>query len=297
MNRIAILFILCMSIARINAQEIKVSLSVDKNKINRDTRNGVATVAFESSIKDLEIINDMGDERVEILDKTFLYLIQPETDEYVQELGYPRRTFILKTPRTSEYVLETPEIKPNTVTYYNVTLSNQFPMLLLAEYLFSKSSKCGVRLSFGKKYGGYLSYKWGEYLLTGNNIDNICTDVDLTNAKNLGFVRTSITAGVRLGILNRNVLKSDNGLYLLIGGGYGEYGRQWKNYTQIEGNVYFYTDYVRGFNGELALQMTPINWLALSIGADMLVNKSKVSVDYMLGIGICIDIARIYKKR
>ena len=29
-----------------------------------------------------------------------------------------------------------------------------------------------------------------------------------------------------LGLLNRNIKKSNNGLYLLIGGGYGEYGRQ-----------------------------------------------------------------------
>lgn len=285
MNRIATTILLCVSVMVLNAQELKINLSTDKNKINRDTRNGIATIAFESSIKNLNIVNEMEDEKIDISDELVFYLIQPETDEYVQQLGYPRRTFLLKASNTNEYVLETPEIRPNTVTYYIVTLQNKFPFSLSAEYLFTQSSKYGIRLSIGNKFGGYVSYKWGEYIASGKNLEEIHTDTDLTNAKNLGFIRTSITAGVRFGLLHKNISNSQYGLYLLLGGGYGEYGRQWRNPTQVEGNIYFYSDYMKGFNGELALQMTLCDWFTFSAGADILVDKGKVSIDYMLGIG------------
>lgn len=283
-----ILFILSiiMTFSGLNAQQLKVNLSPDNNKVNRDTRNGVATIVFESSIKALVIVNDDGDERVDLSNGQTLFLITPVSEEYIRELGHPTRRYLLRTPRTAEYLLETGEILPNTVTYYTVTMPNQFPLSLSAEYMFTKSSKYGIRLSFGKQFGGYVSYKWGQYKASGNNIADIHTDANLTNAEELGYIRQAITGGVRIGLFNKNIGKNYNGLYLLIGGGYGEYGRQWENPTQIVGNVYFYTDYMKGFNGEAAIQAMIYNWFTISAGADMLVSGGKVSVDYMIGVGL-----------
>ncbi len=286
-----------MGVLLSNGQELKVIQSPDKNKVNIDARNGVSTIVFKSNIKDLEIENDFGDEKIEASKDMTLYLIQPLPEVDVVEYGYPQRTFILKNPKTAEYILEIAEIRPNTVTYYTVVMPNQFPLSFSAEYLFTKSSKYGIRLSCGKQFGGYISYKWGEYSPSGNNLNNVHTDADLTNAQFLGYIRKSITAGARFGIIHNNINKHNYGLYLLVGGGYGEYGRQWKNPTQIEGNVYFYSDYMKGFDGELTLQTMLFDWITLSAGADMLVAKGKISIDYMLGIGFNFNLSKIRKKK
>ena len=44
-------------------------------------------------------------------------------------------------------------------------------------------------------------------MASGNNLDNVHTDVDLTNARNIGYIRMSITAGGRFGILHKNIKK------------------------------------------------------------------------------------------
>lgn len=280
-----------------NGQELKVIQSPDKNKVNIDARNGVSTIVFKSNIKDLEIDNDFGDEKIEASKDMTFYLIEPESEEDVIEYGYPQRTFILKNPKTSEYVLKISEIRPNTVFYYTVVMPNLFPLSLSAEYLFAKSSKYGIRLSCGKQFGGYLSYKWGEYSPSGNNLNNVYSDADLTDAQYLGHIRKSITVGARFGILHKNIRKHNYGLYLLVGGGYGEYGRQWKNPTQIEGNVYFYSDYMKGFDGELVLQTMIFDWMTLSAGVDMLVDKGNISTDYMLGFGFNLNLSNLRKKK
>lgn len=279
------------------SQELKVTLSEDKNKVNRDVGNGVSTIVFESTIKNLIISDDFNDERLEVADNLTFFLINPESETYVNELGYPKRTFMLKTPATSEYILETGQIFPNTVLYYTVTLPHQFPFTISAEYLFTKSSSYGLRLSCGKQFGGYLSYKWGTYNPSGHNISDVTTDTDLTHAKYLGKIRTSITGGARFGVLTKNIKNFQNALYILIGGGYGTYGRQWENDTQVDGNVYFYTDYMKGFNGELSLQLMMCDWIAFSVGADMLISKGKVSLDYMIGVGLNLNFNKLKKKK
>lgn len=287
---------LLLVVSTVYPQQLKVTLSDDKNKVHRETGDGVATVIFESSVKDLEITSNMGEQPLALPDGMTFFLIQPESEEYVRDLGYPRRRFYIKTPKTAEYVLDTPEILPNTVTYYTITLPNQFPLTLTAEYLLTKSARHGIRLSFGRQFGGYISYKWGEYAKSGNNINSIHIDVDVSQAEELGYIRKSLTGGARFGILYKRIHNQDCGLYLLIGGGYGEYGRQWKNPTQIEGNTYFYTDYMRGFNGEVAVNLTLCDWISLSCGADMIIDKKSVSVDYMLGLGINLNFTKFRKR-
>lgn len=297
MNKIITYCIIAISCLGSLAQDLKVMPSPDANKINREASNGQASVVFETSLKDLTIYDECNDERIDLSNGITIFLIEPTSDEIFKELGYPKRQYILKTPKTRELLLSIEEILPQHVYYYTVTLPNIFPLTISAEYLFSQSAKYGIRFSGGKQFGGYLSYKWGVYKASGNNLDNINTDADLTSAKNLGYIRHSITAGGRFGIFNKSIRNTNNSIFLLVGGGYGEYGRQWENPTQVDGNIYFYSDYMKGFEGELAIQINAANWLTLSGGASVLFDKRNVSVDYMLGIGLNLNFSKLKKKQ
>lgn len=298
MKHIIAIIVFSLSIHLVtSAQELKVTLSPDQRKVNIDTRAGVSSIVFESSIKGLTISSNFGDECIVSSDGKIFFRVLPDDREYVKEYGYPRRSFIINAPNCSEYILETPEILPNTVIFYSVTLQDKFTMGISAEYIISKSSKYGVRVSGGKRFGGYISYKWDSYRPSGNNIDEICTDGDVTNAKYLGYIRRSIMTGARLGLLHKNTNELKPTLYLLVGGGYGEYGRQWKNPTQLEGNIYFFSDYMKGFDGELTLQATFFDLLTISAGTDMLIVKGKISIDYMFGLGINLNLTNMRKKK
>jgi hypothetical protein len=293
-----IFFIILLLIPHLcKAQELKVTRSPDGNKINREVSAGTATIVFESGVNDLSISNDMCDECLQLTKDMTVFLIQPESEEYVRELGFPKRTYILKTPKTSEYLLQLNEIMPNNVYYYTVTMPNRFPCAFTAEYLFSKSTRYGFRLSFGKQIGGYISYRWGKYKPSGNSIDGINIDGNVSNAKYLGYIREAITGGIRVGVLYNDILKSRIGLYLLVGGGYGEYGRQWQNPTQLDGNIYFYSDYIKGFNGDVAIQCTVGNWVVVSVGADALFSKDRTSIDYQLGVGLNLNFTKLFKQK
>lgn len=297
MKNITIILFILLSCLVANAQELKVTKSPDRNKVNREVSDGIASIVFEYGIKDLSISNEMDDERINLGDGMTIFLIKPESDEYVRELGYPRRSYILKTPKTSEFLLQLNEIMPNNVYYYTVTLPNKFPLTLSAEYLFSKSTCYGFRVSFGRQIGGYVSYRWGKYKASGNSIDNITTDGDVSSAKYLGHIREAITGGVRVGVLYNDVRKTKFGLYLLVGGGFGKYGRQWQNPTELEENIYFYTDYIKGFNGDLAIQCTLGDWIVLSAGADAIFSKRRTSFDYQLGVGINFNFTKMFKRK
>lgn len=297
MNKLLSILLLFSSCLMCFSQELKVMESPDKNKIDREVSNGIASIIFDSKVKDLYISNELNDERIDLHDGRTIFLIKPEADSVVQEIGYPRRDYILKTPKTSEYLLSLKDIMPKQVYYYTVTLPNKFPLTLSAEYLFSKSTNYGFRIAFGKQIGGYVSYRWGKYKPSGNSIDNITTDGDISQAKYLGYIREAITGGVRIGVLHKDVWKTKFGLYLLVGGGYGTYGRQWQNPTELEGNIYFYSDFIKGFNGDLAIQCTLGNWIVLSAGADAIFSKQRTSFDYLLGIGLNLNFTKLFKKK
>lgn len=287
---------LAMQVENSYSQTLKVELSPDKSKVDRSVTNGTATIFFDSNVKDLSIVctDENPDEQIQMIGNKFWVMhINPKKD--IDLDGFCYRNFLLRSPSSTEYYLTTPEIGNNQVLYYTVLLPNQFSTTLSVEYLFSKTTMHGIRLSFGKRIGGYISYKWGKYRPSGNNVDKITTDGDLSHAKLLGNIRTSITGGLRLGLLKN--IKYKSGLYLLAGGGYGEYGRQWENPTRLENNIYFYSDYIKGFDGELALQCVLMNWLTLSAGGDVILGNGRVSVDYQLGVGINLNLDKLNKKR
>lgn len=280
-----LLSVLACAVMTTQAQELKVIQSDDMRKINRDVQGGISTVVFETSIKNLIIDNQDNDEHISMPGGIQLFLIQPESNEYVENLGYPKRSYILKATNLPEYLLNIEEIQPNTVLYYTVILANRYPMNFSAEYILSKSSKHGFRLSFGRKFGGYISYKFGDYIKSGINIDNVTQDTDFSKAKLLGTIRQAIYGGFRMGIYT----SSHQQLYILTGGGYSEYGRQWENPLNVQSHKYFYTDYLQGVGVNLGVQCIFADWLCLSAGSDITLARGKASIDYALGLGVNLN--------
>lgn len=274
------------------AQQLKVTQSSDTRKVDRNASNGIATIVIDSKVNGLTVDDKAGDELTMPNDNLFVFRIDTKRDE---QLGFEvsQRIFLLNSPKSEEYPLEIDEILPNTVMYYTVVLPDQFPPCLTVEYLFTKSSKVALRVAFGKRIGFFLGYKWGDYLKAGADIDDVNADYNVTRAVKLGYIRTAITGGLRVGLLHKNNFS----VYMLIGGGYGEYGRQWQNPSEIDGNIYFYTDYIKGFDGEMACQMVVLNWINLSIGTDLVVGGGNISVDYQLGAGLNFNLQKIFKRK
>lgn len=273
-------------------QELKVKLSPDKRKIDRNANKGVSTIIFYSHVKDLTIKDRWKDEFLKPSERMFIYRIDTKKD-LDDGFELSQRVFLLNSPKSSEYVLEIDEIKPNQVLYYTVILPNYYAWSVDLEYLFTKTAMHGLRLSFGKRFGFYINYKWGDYKKAGVNIGSVTKDYNVTLAKKLGYIRNAYTAGLRFGMVN----KEQFGLYVLIGGGYGEYGRQWKNPLEVDGNIYFYSDYIKGFNGDLVVQTNLLKWLTVSAGTDMLVGNEKFSIDYQLGLGVHLNLYKLFKKK
>ena len=280
------------------AQTLKVELSPDKSKVDRSVSNGTATIFFESNVDDLSIVctDENPDESIiKIGDKFWVMHLNPKKDLDLDNVCY--RNFLLKSPSSAEYYLTTPEIGNNQVLYYTVVLPNKFSTTLSAEYLFTKTAQHGIRLSFGKRIGGYVCYKWGEYKVKGENIDKVTMDYDVTNANLIGGIRTSITAGLRLGLFQKETRTTHSALYLLVGGGYGEYGRQWNNQHLVGNSTYFYSDYIKGFDGEAAVQCVLFDWLCCSAGVDMVIGNGKISTDYQIGVGVNLNVDKIFNRK
>ena len=274
------------------SQTLKVTLSPDKSKVDRSTSNGIATVFFDSNVDDLSIVctDENPDEPIQkIGDKLWFMHIDVKKALELEDVCY--RNFLLKSPSSAEYQLTTPEIGYNQVLYYTVVLPDKFPVRFSAEYIYSASAFHGVRLSYGGRYGFYVGYKWGKYYKYGHLIDDIGEDVNIANAKELGYIRSSYTAGLRMGLNAKYVP-----IYLNVGGGYGTYGRQWENHVEVGDNIYFYSDYIKGFEGELGVSVD-FNHFYFSVGADAIMGDGKLSVDYMLGVGISLDLQKFLKSK
>lgn len=264
------------------SQTLKVTLSPDKSKVDRSTSNGMATIFFDSNVDDLSIVctDENPDEPIQkIGDKLWFMHIDVKKALELEDVCY--RNFLLNSSSSAEYQLTTPEIGYNQVLYYTVVLPDKFPATLSAEWLVSGASGKGFRIGWGKRYGIYASYKWGGYKPSGNNIENIMMDCDVTSAKELGYIRESYIVGARIGLFHYKWCQA----FVLIGGGYGKYGRQWQNPTKVDDNIYFYSDYIKGFNGNVAFSFVLTDNYTLSIGTDAIISKGKTNVDYEIGIG------------
>ena len=289
-------------------------------KVYREKGNGHAVLCFESSVTGLHIISNANDslwfEESEGAKRYFLDIDLTEHKTEVNGITFitsaPRhRELILRAPEAEDYLLKTDELMP-TVYYYKVLLPDKFPVTISAEYLssshYSSSSKGfnnaltswsvhskirGVRLAYGGRYGIYCSFRWGEYRPAGQNIDNITIDFDVSHAKYLGIIRRSYVAGTKIGIWNNDYAP----IYIYLGGGYGEYGRQWENPYIILDSKYFHSDYIKGFNGDVGISTILLGAFPVSFGADIVVGNGKISVDYQFGIGLSLQRALFTRKK
>ena len=284
------LFLLLMMDA--SAQTLKVTLSPDERKVDRNTKDGVSTVVFDSKVKGLVVDNGTDDQWMKPSDNMYVYLIDTQKD-ITRGYELSQRAFILNSPKSAEYLLEIDEILPNQVLYYTVVLPEQYPSSLSCEYIFTKTAMHGMRVSYGKRFGFFFSYKWGEYKKLGADISKISQDYDITHANELGYIRTAITGGLRLGVMHKDFAS----LYVLIGGGYGEYGRQWENPLEVNNNTLFYSDHIKGFEGEVACQCILCDWISVSLGTNMVTGNGNISVDYQVGVGLNFNFDKFLKKR
>jgi len=264
------------------SQTLQVTLSPDKSKVDRSVSNGTATIFFDSNVNELSIVStdQNPDEQIQrIGDKFWVMHVNPKKDIELDNVCY--RSFRLNSPSSAEYQLTTPEIGYNQVLYYTVILPDRFPSTISAEWLISGATGKGFRIGYGKRYGVYFSYKWGKYKPSGNNISDIMEDCNLSSAKELGYIRESYIVGARIGLFQYKWCQA----FALIGGGYGKYGRQWQNPTKVGDNIYFYSDYIKGFNGNVAFSFVLTNSYTISIGTDIILSKGKTNMDFELGIG------------
>lgn len=276
----------------LQAQTLKVELSPDKSKVDRSVSNGTATIFFDSNVDDLSIVctEEKPSEPIQKIGK--MWFMHVDAKEDIEMDGFCYRNFLLKSPSSAEYYLTTPEIGYNQVLYYTVVLPNQFLTSLTVEYLFTKTSKHGFRLSFGKRFGGYISYKWGDYKKAGTNIGDYKKDTDVSHATFLGYIRNSYTAGFQFGINNKKIP-----IYVYLGGGYGEYGRQWQNIAEIDRNIYFHSDYLRGFEGEIGISCILLKYFSISVGTSALFGNGKISVDYQIGLGLNLYTEKLFRRK
>ena len=131
MKQSSILYALLLGLSvicngRLQAQTLQVTLSPDKSKVDRSTKNGIATIFFDSSIEDLSIVctaEDPNEPIIKINDN--LWYTHIDVNKDLEEEGVCYRNYLLKCSASAEYYLTTDTIAPNQVLYYTVTLPNE----------------------------------------------------------------------------------------------------------------------------------------------------------------------------
>ena len=282
-NKIFLMWLFLILSINVSAQALKVTLSPDERKVNRNTKNGVSTIVFDSKVKELAIDNGTDDQWMKPSENMYVYLIDTQQD-LARGYELSQRTFILNSPKSAEYLLEIDEIIPNQVLYYTVVLPRQFPITLSAEWLMNHHVQKGVRLGYGGRYGFIIGGTLGGYRPSGDNIDNVTTDCDLTYANKRGYIRTTVFGGFRMGLINMSAFS----MYSYVGLGYGEHGCQWENKTRLENSKYFYSDYMKGMNTNLGISLV-YSMVALSFGGEMIMSKGEFMLEWQLGLGVYLD--------
>lgn len=126
MRRSDIILLICLwcaSFGHLKAQTLQVLLSPDKSKVDRNAKEGKATIIFDSDIEDLSILctDENPDEPIIKVTNNLWYIhIDVKKDIESDEICY--RNFLLKSSSSAEYYLTTEPISPKQVLYYTVFL-------------------------------------------------------------------------------------------------------------------------------------------------------------------------------
>ena len=253
-----------------------------------------ATIVFKSDFDDLKVISMSSDS---IYKKKGCEYNNVWT-QYV-DLRYERehsvdtlinRSFILHTPYTKDLELTVPgkdkqlsqaiyEYKVRMIDYFPLRLACEVDVVRLRDYF-------GLRMSAGRRWGCYLSFKFSGQKREGFNADEIGKDVDVSKKTYLGRIRNSYMAGIKYGIISR-----DYPLYAYLGFGYGDDGSQRSNGKKGKERVSYYNNYTNGFEGEVGANWVLFDFLSLSMGADVLFGH-RIAFDINCTIGFAVDLTQ-----
>ena len=304
MKKILLLIVIVMFISSdIFAQKLKVT-SPDGSRgipaIMYGRKKGHAVIVIESAIKGLNVSTTTFDDihqRASAIGTQ--YLIDVDIDSLKKcEVPYLYREVILSSPISSKMHLPVPssgkEELSEAIYYYTVTLPEKFPTTLSVEWIMNDHIQKGIRIGYGGRYGFMIGGTLGDFRPSGDYINNVTTDCDLTYAKLKGYVRTTIYGGLRIGLLD---LPDITTLILNIGLGYGESGRQWENKVHLENSKYFYSDYIKGVDANFSLSAQVFEFCSISCGGDMIMSKGKFTMEWQVGLGVCLNTAKWFKHR
>ena len=223
---IFVLACLCASVET-SAQHLEVKGVRKKSKAS-----DCATIVFKSDFDELKVISMSSDS---IYKKKGCEYNNVWT-QYV-DLRYERehaadtlinRSFVLHTPYTKDLELTVPgkdkqlsqaiyEYKVRMIDYFPLRVACEVDVVRLRDYF-------GLRMSAGRRWGGYLSFKFSGQKREGFNADEIGKEMDVSKKTYLGRIRNSYMAGIKYGIISR-----DYPLYAYLGFGYGDDGSQRSN--------------------------------------------------------------------
>jgi len=272
-----------------NAQRLDIKGVRKKSKAS-----DVATIVFRSSFDSLTVIGTSSDSIYKKEDSEYNHIWTQYVDlRHEREQGTPtpiNRGFVLHTPYTEDVELTVPgeDKELRQVIYeYKVRLFDYFPLRVAWEVdAVRLKDYFGLRLSVGKRLGGYLSVRLGSDK-RGFNADESSDEVDVSKKSYVGRIRNSYMAGIKYGIISR-----DYPVYLYLGAGYGDDGSQRSNGKKKgKGLVEYYNNYTCGFEGELGASIILFDFLSISMGADAVFGH-RVAFDINCTIGFAIDLTQ-----
>ena len=290
LSRTTIFVLACLcACVETSAQHLEVKGVRKKSKAS-----DCATIVFKSDFDELKVISMSSDS---IYKKKGCEYNNVWT-QYV-DLRYERehaadtlinRSFVLHTPYTKDLELTVPG-KDNQLSQaiyeYKVRMIDYFPLRVACEVdVVRLRDYFGLRMSAGKRWGGYLSFKFSGQKREGFNADEIGKEVDVSKKTYLGRIRDSYMAGVKYGIISR-----DYPLYAYLGIGYGDDGSQRSNGKKGKERVAYYNNYTNGFEGEVGANWVLFDFLSLSMGADVLFGH-RIAFDINCTIGFAIDLTQ-----
>lgn len=285
---IFVLASLCACV-EMSAQHLEVKGVRKKSKAS-----DCATIVFKSDFDDLKVISMSSDS---IYKKKGCEYNNVWT-QYV-DLRYERehaadtlinRSFVLHTPYTKDLELTVPgkdkqlsqaiyEYKVRMIDYFPLRVACEVDVVRLRDYF-------GLRMSAGRRWGGYLSFKFSGQKREGFNADEIGKEMDVSKKTYLGRIRNSYMAGIKYGIISR-----DYPLYAYLGFGYGDDGSQRSNDKKGKERVSYYNNYTNGFEGEVGANWVLFDFLSLSLGADVLFGH-RITFDINCTIGFAVDLSQ-----
>lgn len=230
-----------------------------------------ATIVFKSDFDSLTITGMSPDSIFREVDSEGNYVWTQYVDlMYEREHGDTmiNRRFVLHTPFTEDREIIVPgagmELK-QAIYEYDVRLFDYYPMRFGFEAdLLRLRDYFGVRLSFGKRLGGYIALKLGTSK-DGFNADDSSEKVDESEYTFTSRIRNSYMAGIKYGVASKRYP-----IFIYLGAGYGENGTLRSNgKPEFFGRKNYYHSYTNGFESEVGVNVI-LGVFSFSAGADVL---------------------------